>query len=189
MLQRDDNFMCSIVDLLRLSSDTSAFPALFLSCYRGIDFYPFDYEQDYSEGKASDVHRIASAFAKRPTHPNVDPEVFQMRHQHGARIGEKEIEAKIENSNESIKEFPCLGVCCCLAKIIDLDTSSKKIDYDSPDYRGPPKSLLKWYGYLSDEYKDKGGNESDAKPSFLDISKAKACMLAKAQASDASSKA
>ncbi|GJX19511.1 hypothetical protein Tco_0222188 [Tanacetum coccineum] len=74
-------------------------------------------------------------------------------------------------------------------EIIDLDTSSEEIDYDSPDYRGPPKSLLKWYGYLSDEYKDKGGNESDAKPSFLDISKAKACMLAKAQASDASSKA
>ncbi|GKD52892.1 hypothetical protein Tco_1286279 [Tanacetum coccineum] len=50
---------------------------------------------------------------------------------------------------------------------------------------------------LVDEYKDKGrfwgsksgGNESDAKPSFSDISKAKACMLAKAQASDASSKA
>ncbi|GKD93184.1 hypothetical protein Tco_1373021, partial [Tanacetum coccineum] len=60
----------------------------------------------------------------------------------------------------------------------------KEIDYDSPDYRGPPKSLLKWYGYLSDEY-----NESDAKPSFSDISKAKACMLPKAQASDVSSKA
>ncbi|GKB11249.1 hypothetical protein Tco_0845172 [Tanacetum coccineum] len=40
-----------------------------------------------------------------------------------------------------------------------------------------------------DEYKDKGGNKSDAKPSFSDISKAKACMLAKAQASDASSEA
>ncbi|GKB15343.1 hypothetical protein Tco_0849266 [Tanacetum coccineum] len=45
---------------------------------------------------------------------------------------------------------------------INLDTSSdnnntsEKIDYDSPEYRGPPKSLLKWYGYLSDEYKDKG---------------------------------
>ncbi|GJT87061.1 cysteine-rich receptor-like protein kinase [Tanacetum coccineum] len=68
---------------------------------------------------------------------------------------------------------------------INLDTSSdnntsEKIDYDSPEYRGPPKSLLKWYGYLSDEYKDKGGNKSDAKPSFSDISKAKACMLAKA---------
>ncbi|GJU72647.1 hypothetical protein Tco_1264052 [Tanacetum coccineum] len=74
-------------------------------------------------------------------------------------------------------------------EIIDLDTSSEEIDYDSPDYRGPPKSLLKCYGYLSDEYKDKGGNESDAKYSFSDISKAKACMLAKAQASDASSKA
>ncbi|GKD71977.1 hypothetical protein Tco_1326067, partial [Tanacetum coccineum] len=28
----------------------------------------------------------------------------------------------------------------------------EEIDYD---YRGPPKSLLKWYGYLSDEYKYK----------------------------------
>ncbi|GJV20352.1 hypothetical protein Tco_1369372 [Tanacetum coccineum] len=74
-------------------------------------------------------------------------------------------------------------------EIIDLDTSSEEIDYDSPDYRGLPKSLLKWCGYLSDEYKDKGGNESDAKPSFSNISKAKVCMLAKAQASDASSKA
>ncbi|GJT55537.1 hypothetical protein Tco_0990591 [Tanacetum coccineum] len=90
---------------------------------------------------------------------------------------------------EEAEEFPCLGVCCCLAEIIDLDTSSEDIDYDSPNYRGPPKSLLKWYGYLSDEYKDKGGNKSDAKPSFSDISKAKACTLANAQASDASSKA
>ncbi|GJZ51760.1 hypothetical protein Tco_0606275 [Tanacetum coccineum] len=30
----------------------------------------------------------------------------------------------------------------------------EEIDYDSPEYKGPPKSLLKWYGYLSDEYKD-----------------------------------
>ncbi|GJS61492.1 hypothetical protein Tco_0656276 [Tanacetum coccineum] len=75
--------------------------------------------------------------------------------------------------------------------------TSEEIDYDSPEYKGPPKSLLKWYDYLSDEYKDKGrfwssksgGNKSDAKPSFSDISKAKSCMLAKAQASDASSKA
>ncbi|GJR28259.1 hypothetical protein Tco_1104491 [Tanacetum coccineum] len=48
-----------------------------------------------------------------------------------------------------------------------------------------------------DEYKDNdrfwgsksGGIESNAKPSFSDISKAKACILAKAQASDASLKA
>ncbi|GKE49629.1 hypothetical protein Tco_1480887 [Tanacetum coccineum] len=29
--------------------------------------------------KALDVHRIASASAKRTVHPNVDPDVFQMR--------------------------------------------------------------------------------------------------------------
>ncbi|GJW18730.1 hypothetical protein Tco_0026166 [Tanacetum coccineum] len=32
----------------------------------------------------------------------------------------------------------------------------KEIDYDSLEYKGPPKSLLKWYGYLSNEYKDNG---------------------------------
>ncbi|GJY04473.1 hypothetical protein Tco_0370413 [Tanacetum coccineum] len=73
-------------------------------------------------------------------------------------------------------------------------STSEEIDYDSPE---PPKSLLKWYHYLSDEYKDNGRfwgsksgcNESDVKPSWKDIEKAKACMLAKAQASEASSKA
>ncbi|GJT08820.1 hypothetical protein Tco_0843282 [Tanacetum coccineum] len=69
-----------------------------------------------------------------------------------------------------------------------------EIDYDSPE---PPKSLLKWYHCLSDEYKDNGRfwgsklgcNESDVKPFWKDIEKAKACMLAKAQAFEASSKA
>ncbi|GKB88714.1 hypothetical protein Tco_0960986, partial [Tanacetum coccineum] len=76
----------------------------------------------------------------------------------------------------------------------------KDIVYSSPECKsskGPSKSLLKWYDYLSNEYKDNnrfwgsksGGNESNAKPSFSDISKAKACILAKAQASEASSKA
>ncbi|GJX16554.1 hypothetical protein Tco_0217386 [Tanacetum coccineum] len=37
------------------------------------------------KGKASGVHRIASASAKRTTYPNADPEVFQMRQQLGAR--------------------------------------------------------------------------------------------------------
>ncbi|GKC22919.1 hypothetical protein Tco_1025069 [Tanacetum coccineum] len=49
----------------------------------------------------------------------------------------------------------------------------------------------------TNEYKDNGRfwgsksgcNESDVKPYWKDIKKAKACMLAKAQASDASSKA
>ncbi|GJY50864.1 hypothetical protein Tco_0441711 [Tanacetum coccineum] len=73
-------------------------------------------------------------------------------------------------------------------------SNSEEIDYD---FLEPPKSLLKWYHYLSDEYKDNGRfwgsksgcNESDVKPSWKDIKKAKACMLAKAQASEASSKA
>ncbi|GJV07081.1 putative transposase-associated domain-containing protein [Tanacetum coccineum] len=59
-------------------------------------------------------------------------------------------------------------------------STSEEIDYDSPE---PPKSLLKWYHYLSDEYKDNGRfwgfksgcNESDVKPSWKDIKKAKAC--------------
>ncbi|GJW71236.1 hypothetical protein Tco_0128153 [Tanacetum coccineum] len=34
-------------------------------------------------------------------------------------------------------------------------STSEEIDYDSPEYKRPPKSLLKWYGYLLDEYKDK----------------------------------
>ncbi|GJV32999.1 ribonuclease H-like domain, reverse transcriptase, RNA-dependent DNA polymerase [Tanacetum coccineum] len=32
-------------------------------------------------------------------------------------------------------------------------STSEEIDYDSPE---PPKSLLKWYHYLLDEYKDNG---------------------------------
>ncbi|GJV48200.1 hypothetical protein Tco_1438412 [Tanacetum coccineum] len=73
-------------------------------------------------------------------------------------------------------------------------STSEEIDYDSLE---PPKSLLKWYHYLSDKFKDNGRfwgsklgcNESDVKPSWKDIKKAKACMLAKAQASEESSKA
>ncbi|GKE47204.1 hypothetical protein Tco_1478462, partial [Tanacetum coccineum] len=68
-------------------------------------------------------------------------------------------------------------------------STSEEIDYSSPECKGPSKSLLKWYDHLSDEYEDNdrflgsksGGNESNAKPSFSDISKAKACILAKAQ--------
>ncbi|GJX44639.1 putative transposase-associated domain-containing protein [Tanacetum coccineum] len=79
--------------------------------------------------------------------------------------------------------------------IVNLDSSSdnnnsnsystsqistfEEIDYDSPE---PPKSLLKWYHYLSDEYKDNGRfwgsksgcNDSDVKPYWKDIEKAKA---------------
>ncbi|GJW32636.1 hypothetical protein Tco_0052668 [Tanacetum coccineum] len=72
---------------------------------------------------------------------------------------------------------------------------SKEIVYSSQECKGPSKSWLKWYDYLSDEYKDNyrfwgsksGGNKSDAEPSFSDISKAKAYILAKA--SESSSKA
>ncbi|GJY78314.1 hypothetical protein Tco_0869027 [Tanacetum coccineum] len=54
----------------------------------------------------------------------------------------------------------------------------EEIDYDSLE---PPKSLLKWYHYLSDEYKDNGRfwgsksgcNESDVKPSWKDIERLK----------------
>ncbi|GKC00244.1 hypothetical protein Tco_0986380 [Tanacetum coccineum] len=67
-------------------------------------------------------------------------------------------------------------------------STPEEIDYDSPEYKGPPKSLLKRYGYLSDEYKD-NGRFWGLKHSFSDISKAKACMLPKAQSSDASYKA
>ncbi|GJX36686.1 hypothetical protein Tco_0248243 [Tanacetum coccineum] len=57
--------------------------------------------------------------------------------------------------------------------------------------------IAQMYHYLSDKYKDNGRfrglksgcNESDVKPSWKDIKKAKACMLAKAQTSKASSKA
>ncbi|GJV93561.1 hypothetical protein Tco_1541374 [Tanacetum coccineum] len=69
-------------------------------------------------------------------------------------------------------------------------STSKEIDYDSPEYKGPPKSLLKWYGYLSDEYKDKdrfwgsklGGKEQASEASSK--AKVQACGLkAKVQTS------
>ncbi|GJR30318.1 hypothetical protein Tco_1106550 [Tanacetum coccineum] len=43
------------------------------------------------------------------------------------------------------------------ASISQISTS-EEIDFDSSKYKGPPKSLLKWYGYLSDEYKDRLAN-------------------------------
>ncbi|GJU54466.1 putative transposon, En/Spm-like protein [Tanacetum coccineum] len=82
----------------------------------------------------------------------------------------------------------------CGGVVIRKSNTSEEIDSDSPE---PPKSLLKWYHYLLDKYKDNGRfwgsklrcNESDVKPSWKDIEKAKTCMLAKAQAFEASSKA
>ncbi|GJU52655.1 hypothetical protein Tco_1226369, partial [Tanacetum coccineum] len=77
----------------------------------------------------------------------------------------------------------------------DSYSTSEEIDYDSLE---PPKSLLKWYHYLLDEYKNNGRfwgsksgcNESDVKPSWKDIKRnIKHVVGLKAQASEASSKA
>ncbi|GJV76258.1 hypothetical protein Tco_1507842 [Tanacetum coccineum] len=109
-----------------------------------------------------------------------------------ARNPVKEILHKLNLPDHRILKDGGEGAYYCLAEIIainlytssdnnnsDFDNNtldsastsqintSEKIDYDSLEYKGPPKSLLKWYGYLSDD--------SDAKPSFSDISKAKAC--------------
>ncbi|GJW28230.1 putative transposon, En/Spm-like protein [Tanacetum coccineum] len=121
---------------------------------------------------------------------------------------DEEFSTVIHQHNDNI--LPCVNRRDLEIIVVNLDSSSdnnnsdsystsqistsEEIDYDSPE---PPKSLLKWYHYLSDEYKDNGRfwgsksgcNESDVKPSWKDIEKAKACMLAKAQASEASSKA
>ncbi|GJV19285.1 hypothetical protein Tco_1368305 [Tanacetum coccineum] len=35
----------------------------------------------------------------------------------------------------------------------DSSSTPEEIDYDSPENKGPPKSLLKWYGYLSSKAK------------------------------------
>ncbi|GJY04285.1 hypothetical protein Tco_0370225, partial [Tanacetum coccineum] len=52
--------------------------------------------------------------------------------------------------------------------------------------KGPSNSLLNWYKDLSDEYKD---HPTNAKPTFSDISKAKALILAKVQPSGSKAKA
>ncbi|GJS99759.1 hypothetical protein Tco_0820929 [Tanacetum coccineum] len=49
-------------------------------------------------------------------------------------------------------------------------STSEEIDYDSPE---PPKSLLKWYHYLSDEYKNNGrfwGSKSGCNEKIIKIS-------------------
>ncbi|GKA30855.1 hypothetical protein Tco_0717160 [Tanacetum coccineum] len=89
---------------------------------------------------------------------------------------------------KGVFEFPCLGVCRYLAEIIaiNLDTSSdnsssdsastshistsEKIDYSSPECKGPSKSLLKWFGYLSDEYKDNDRFWVQREPSIASVS-------------------
>ncbi|GJR47768.1 RNA-directed DNA polymerase, eukaryota, reverse transcriptase zinc-binding domain protein [Tanacetum coccineum] len=100
----DDNFMCSFASFTRLVSwlgSRTEHVIAFMSSLcvghqrveKAIKENTFNALLLSDSGKASDVHRIASASAKRPTHPNVDPEVFQMRHQHCARNGEKDMRA------------------------------------------------------------------------------------------------
>nr|GEU86668.1 ribonuclease H-like domain-containing protein [Tanacetum cinerariifolium] len=105
--------------------------------------------------------------------------------------------AASEGKGQKTMMTSLMGLCCYLAEIIivNLDSSSnnnnsdsystsqistsEEINHDSPE---PPNSLLKWYHYLSDEYKDNGRfwvsksgcNESDVKPSWKDIKKDKA---------------
>ncbi|GJR76262.1 hypothetical protein Tco_0088627 [Tanacetum coccineum] len=73
-----------------------------------------------------------------------------------------------------------------MAKGNDTSSNNSSLDYDNKSSNSASTSQIS----TSEEIGSKsGGNESDAKPSFSDISKAKACILAKAQASEASSKA
>ncbi|GJR70698.1 retrovirus-related pol polyprotein from transposon TNT 1-94 [Tanacetum coccineum] len=127
----------------------------------------------------------------KDTYDEVDEEFSTVIHQHNdnilPRIDRRDMEIIVVNLDSSSDNN---SDSYSTSQI----STSEEIDYDSPE---PPKSLLKWYHYLSDEYKDNGRfwgsksgcNESDVKPSWKDIEKAKACMLAKAQASEASSKA
>ncbi|GKB71844.1 hypothetical protein Tco_0933256 [Tanacetum coccineum] len=70
----------------------------------------------------------------------------------------KEVERELAISKESVSETV---------------STSGEIDYDSPE---PPKSLLKWYHYFSDEYKDNGSSDnskgvSNKGPSITSIPK------------------
>ncbi|GJZ36237.1 hypothetical protein Tco_0582054 [Tanacetum coccineum] len=68
-------------------------------------------------------------------------------------------------------------------------STSEEYVHSSPNIvysKGPSNSLLNWYEDLSDEYKD---HPTNAKPTFLDISKAKALILAKVQPSGSKAKA
>nr|GEV33135.1 hypothetical protein [Tanacetum cinerariifolium] len=112
--------------------------------------------------------------AKETKEPEVETETepteAEKAEPEAAPAPEAEPEEKAdEKKEEGDAEFPYLGICCYLAKIIavNLDTSSdnsssdfdnntsdsastsqiitsEEIDYDSPEYKGPPKSLLKW---------------------------------------------
>ncbi|GJX35864.1 putative transposase-associated domain-containing protein [Tanacetum coccineum] len=163
------------------------------------------YVKDQIDKKLSIVFKTPPKNYK-DTYDEVDEEFSTVIHQHNdnilLRIDRRDL------SNESRNDY--YRTDCGEIIVVNLDSSSnnnnsnsystsqistsEEIDYDFPE---PPKSLLKWYHYLSDEYKDNGRfwgsksgcNESDVKPSWKDIEKAKACMLAKSQASEASSKA
>ncbi|GJW10137.1 putative transposon, En/Spm-like protein [Tanacetum coccineum] len=69
----------------------------------------------------------------------------------------------IQNTDEIVPYIEIENILVNLDSSLDNNNSysyntypistSEEIDYDSPE---PPKSLLKWYHYLSDEYKDNG---------------------------------
>nr|GEX02703.1 hypothetical protein [Tanacetum cinerariifolium] len=127
----------------------------------------------------------------KDTYDEVDEEFSTVIHQRIdsilPRVNQRDLEIIVVNLDSSSGNNS--SDSCSTSQI----STSEEIDYDSPE---PPKSLLKWYHYLSNEYKDNGRfwgpksrcNKSDVKPSWKDIKKAKACMLAKAKASKASFK-
>ncbi|GKC28290.1 hypothetical protein Tco_1035584 [Tanacetum coccineum] len=84
--------------------------------------------------------------------------------------------------------MPCLCDLRGIGIAEEISTSEEYV-HSSPYivYRkGPSNSLLNWYKDLSDEYKD---HPTNAKPTFSDISKAKALILAKVQPSGSKAKA
>ncbi|GKD78769.1 hypothetical protein Tco_1341390, partial [Tanacetum coccineum] len=117
----------------------------------------------------------------KDTYDKVDEEFSTVIHYHNDNI--LPLVDRCDLANESRDDYYLKD--CGEIIVVNLDSSSdnnnsdlyntsqistsKEIDYDSPE---PPKRC----------------NESDVKPSWKEMEKAKACMLAKAQASKASSK-
>ncbi|GJS88856.1 hypothetical protein Tco_0771492 [Tanacetum coccineum] len=82
------------------------------------------------------------------------------------------------HSNNSLDSF---GSTSSLISCYKGISTFKEYVHSSPDIvysKGPSNSLLNWYEDLLDEYKD---HLTNAKPTFLDISKAKALILTKVQ--------